>query len=103
MEDTHGIRDAMRVYGPDGAFLGWVGAVGPTHFELALGATHPTIDYDIPMTAVRDVSRWRVVLRCGLDGFERVIEEEGTNLPPPGGEAVGEGEGAEWELAPTEH
>lgn len=97
MEETHGIRDAMRVYGPDGAFLGWVGAVGPEHFELSLGAAHPTVDYDIPITAVRDVSRWRVVLRDGLECFSPIEEDAGTNLPPPGGEALGEGEGPDWE------
>jgi len=99
-ESTHGIHESMRVYGPDGAFLGWVSAVGPTHFVLSPGAAHPTVDYDIPMPAVRQVARGRVFLLHGLTDFDQIMDDAGTNLPPPSVGLEGEGGSAGWDRAP---
>lgn len=82
MENTHTVRDGMRVLGPNGEFLGYVEAVGAGHFELTPGIRHPSLDYDVPFHAVREIQRGHVVLRWGLRHLTRIDDDDGSCVPP---------------------
>lgn len=82
MESTRGVHDGMRVLGPSGEFLGYVEAVGDGHFELTPGIRHPSVDYDVPRSAVREVHRGYVVLHSNLRGLTRIDDDDGSCVPP---------------------
>lgn len=82
-EDTPRIQEMMRVYDPEGRWIGFVGAVGPTRFEVTGDPRHPTRVYDVPMRGVREVlSRDRVVLWFHPGPNQEVDDDAGSAVPP---------------------
>ncbi|HLT29989.1 MAG TPA: hypothetical protein VK013_08095 [Myxococcaceae bacterium] len=87
-EDTPRIQEMMRVYDPDGEWVGLVSAVGPTHFEVTGGPLHAMRVYDVPMRDVREVrSRDRVILWFHPGPGQEIEDDAGTAVPPAEGHA----------------
>lgn len=82
-EETPRIHEMMRVYDPEGRWVGYVSAVGPTHFEVT-GGLNPMHVYDVPMRGVREVrSRDRVILWFHPGPSQAIDEDDaGTSVPP---------------------
>jgi hypothetical protein len=82
-DDTPRIQEMMRVYDPDGDLVGFVSAVGPTHFEVSAGPLHPMRVYDIPMRGVREVrTRDRVILWFHPGPTQEIEDDAGSAVPP---------------------
>ena len=82
-DDTPRIQEMMRVYDPEGILIGFVSAVGPTHFEVSAGPRHPFRVYDIPVRDVREVrTRDRVILWFHPGPGQEIEDDAGSAVPP---------------------
>jgi hypothetical protein len=83
------VHEGMRVLGPHGEHLGYVSAVGPTHFEVSQ-LTHPGRVWDVPLAALEAVRAGDVLLQHGWEDLHPILDDDGGALPPRQGDLEGE-------------
>jgi len=83
------VHEGMHVHGPHGEHLGYVSAVGPTHFEMSQ-LVHPARVWDVSREAVEAVRGRDVLLRHGWEDVHRIRDDDGGALPPHQGDLEGE-------------